>query len=191
MNTFINSDKILIIGGTGFIGKHLAERCLKDTSHIVCLGLSGKKLSLKNLKFIQADISNKDQLKSILHKKTFDYVFNLSGYIDHSSYFKGGRKLIESHFIGLMNLIDCLDKERLKGFVQIGSSDEYGNAPSPQRETMREMPISPYSFAKAAASHFIQMLSSSEGFPGVVLRFFLVYGPGQENKRFPKFSHYS
>ena len=71
-----------------------------------------------------------------------------------------------------MNLIDCLDKERLKGFVQIGSSDEYGNALSPQRETMREMPISPYSFAKAAASHFIQMLSHTEGSPGVVLRFF-------------------
>ena len=68
--------------------------------------------------------------------------------------------------------------------MQIGSSDEYGNAPSPQNETMRENPISPYSHAKVAASHFIQMLYRTEGFPGVVLRFFLVYGPGQDDKRF-------
>ena len=38
--------------------------------------------------------------------------------------------------------------------------------------------------AKTAASHFIQMLNRTEDFPGVVLRFFLVYGPGQDEKRF-------
>ena len=49
---------------------------------------------------------------------------------------------------------------------------------------MRESPISPYSAAKVSATHLIQMLSNTEGFPGVVLRFFLVYGPGQNAQRF-------
>ncbi|BCB96309.1 CDP-abequose synthase [Dissulfurispira thermophila] len=189
MNTFTSTDRILIIGGTGFIGRHLTGRCLKDTPYVTCISLGnehGKNFSKQNVEFIQADITNKEQLRLTLtlSNKHFDYVFNLGGYIDHTPYLKGGRRLIESHFIGLMNLVDCLDKERLKGFVQIGSSDEYGNAPAPQKETMREMPISPYSLSKAAASQFIQMLSHTEGFPGVVLRFFLVYGPGQDDKRF-------
>lgn len=187
MNTFQRTDKILIIGGTGFIGSHLAKRCLKDTKHVTVLGLRGtlnKELDFKNIEILQADITNKGNLQTVFHDKSFDYVFNLSGYIDHTPYFKGGRKVIESHFIGIMNLLDCLDRERLKGFVQIGSSDEYGNMPAPQKEVMREEPISPYSVAKTAASHFIQVLSRTEGFPGVVLRFFLVYGPGQDDKRF-------
>lgn len=187
MGILSTSDGILIIGGTGFIGKHLAERCLNETSNVTCLGLTdrlNKGYRLSGTKYLQADICNKDVLKSVLLHKSFDYVFNLGGYIDHSHYFLGGRKVIESHFIGLMNLIECLDRERLKGFVQIGSSDEYGAAPAPQKETMRERPISPYSFAKVAASHFIQMLHHTEGFPGVTLRLFLVYGPGQNDQRF-------
>jgi nucleoside-diphosphate-sugar epimerase len=82
-----------------------------------------------------------------------------------------------------MNLVEYLDTAKLKGFVQVGSSDEYGSLPAPQKETMRECPISPYSIAKTAATHFVQTLAATEGFPGVVLRPFLVYGTGQDMKR--------
>lgn len=184
MSYFATADRILIFGGTGFIGRHLAEKCLKDFNHVTVLGVSIKKSGSKNIEVLKADLTDKDNLRSVLHGKSFDYVFNLSGYIDHTPYFKGGRKVIESHLVGLMNILDCLDRKRLKGFVQIGSSDEYGNAPAPQKETMREMPISPYSMAKTASSHFIQMLHRTEGFRGTVLRLFLVYGPGQDDGRF-------
>jgi nucleoside-diphosphate-sugar epimerase len=187
MDSLKNSDKVLIVGGTGFIGRNLAEKCVENSRHVACLGLKNnidRTVLSEKIDFLHADIGNKSHLKSVLNNRHFNYVFNLGGYIDHTPYFKGGRELIESHLVGLMNLIDCLDMNSLKCFVQAGSSDEYGNAISPQKETLREMPISPYSFAKAAASHFIQMLSVREGFPGVVLRFFLVYGPGQDSKRF-------
>ena len=178
---FSNSDKVLIIGGSGFIGRHLVKRCLKDTRFVTCIGFSQ---SIKDFDTIHVDIKNSDKLRNVLYGKSFDYIFNLGGYIDHTHYFKGGRNVIETHFTGLLNVLDCIDIKSLKGFVQVGSSDEYGNAPSPQRETMRENSISPYSQAKVAASHLVQMLHRTEGFPGVVLRFFLVYGPRQNEKRF-------
>lgn len=186
MNHINSTDKILIIGGTGFIGLHLIKRCMKATHFVTCLSLTGgdNKNLVKGIEYLKADVTDKTQLQTVLHNKDFDYVFNLGGYIDHTHYFKGGRKVIENHFTGLLNILDCIDIKNLKGFVQIGSSDEYGNALSPQRETMRENSISPYSQAKVASTHLIQMLHRTEGFPGVVIRFFLVYGPGQDNKRF-------
>ena len=187
MKTFKDSDKILIVGGTGFIGRHLVKRCLKETSNVSILGLAEAypdaaiKLDIEE---ICVDFCDKNALKKALAGKSYDYIFNLGGYIGHTPYLKGGRKVIEAHFVGLMNLLDCINIAQVKGFVQIGSSDEYGPARAPQKETMREMPISPYSLAKTAASHFIQMLSNTEGFPGVVLRLFLVYGPSQDDRRF-------
>ena len=60
----------------------------------------------------------------------------------------------------------------------------------PQNEASREQPISPYSLAKVAGSHFLQMLYRTENFPAVILRLFLTYGPGQNSFRFlPQIIH--
>lgn len=187
IDSFTSSDRILIVGGTGFIGRHLAKKCLNYSPFVTSLGLTNStenESDIKGVEYIQADILDREKLKSTLNGRSYDYVFNLGGYIDHTPYFKGGHNVLESHFIGVTNIIECLDLKRLKGFVQIGSSDEYGNQPGPQNEDMRERPFSTYSFSKTAATHFIQMLHLSEGFPGVVARLFLVYGPGQDEKRF-------
>ena len=180
-------DRVLIAGGTGFIGKRLAARCLRETPNVIAISYTGQcdvPFSENGLHLVRADLTDRVGLRAALNDNRFDYVFNLGGYIYHNPYLKGGRELIDTHFEGLMNLIDCLDTDALQGFVQIGSSDEYGDAPAPQKEDMRESPISPYSVAKTAATHFIQTLSRTENFPGVVLRPFLVYGPGQDARRF-------
>jgi nucleoside-diphosphate-sugar epimerase len=177
-------DQVLILGGHGFIGSHLLARLSELGAKITAVCFSKEKAK-QDLDYhvVYADLSDATTL-SDLKNMAFDYVFNLSGYIDHTPYFKGGRKVMNSHYVGLMNLLDVLDRSKLKGFVQIGSSDEYGNLASPQLETYREAPISPYSCAKLSASHLIQTLARTENFPGTVLRFFLVYGPGQDNARF-------
>ncbi len=187
MRTIDSSQRVLIAGGTGFIGKHLASKCLESTPYVTCLGVRPGISGIgpeQDVEILCADLCDREALTKVISGRSFDYVLSLGGYIDHSPYFQGGRKVIETHFQGLLNLIDCLDMKSLKGFVQTGSSDEYGSAPAPQRESMRESPFSPYSLAKAAASQFIQTISRTEGFPGVVLRLFLVYGPGQDEKRF-------
>ena len=78
--------KILIAGGTGFIGTHLASKCI-EKKWIVDI-LSHKKKSKfkskKNIKHIVCDITNFKKLKKKV-KPDYDYVINLSGYIDHSS----------------------------------------------------------------------------------------------------------
>ena len=177
---------LLIIGGTGFIGQHVVKGAIGRSYNTTVLSLhdAAEELSVEGVRYLTANIADYIDLGKALRNKKFSHVVNLGGYINHSCYKQGGRKVIDAHFVGVENLVELLDWDGLESFVQIGSSDEYGDAPAPQQEDVREHPISPYSLGKLAATHFLQMLHRTEGFPAVILRLFLVYGPGQNNQRF-------
>ena len=119
-----------------------------------------------------------------LKSKKFTHVINLSGDINHANFNSGGKKVIENHFIGVLNLVSCLNREYLKSFVQIGSSDEYGDSAAPQNEEQTCIPLSSYSFAKLSTVNFFKMLNITESFPVIMVRLFLVFGPNQNNLRF-------
>ena len=76
--------KILIVGGTGFIGYHLAKKGIKKGWAVT--SASSRKPQkvryLKKVKYIISDITNKNSLKRI--KGNFDYVVNLGGYVNHA-----------------------------------------------------------------------------------------------------------
>ena len=77
---------ILIVGGTGFIGYHLAKKAIQKKFSVTSLSTKpAKKIRyLKKVKYIYCDISNKQKLKNVI-KKRFQYVVNLGGYVDHSN----------------------------------------------------------------------------------------------------------
>ena len=180
------NNHILIVGGTGFIGTHVVKEAITLGLKVTIISKNYKDLSerINDVEYLSINISKKVKLYNQLKDKVFHYVINLGGYVDHSNYSSGGEKVVDTHFNGTKNLINCINKDSLKSFIQIGSSDEYGANLAPQNESHRESPISPYSFAKTSATHFLQMLYKTENFPVVILRPFLVYGPGQDMKRF-------
>ena len=181
----LKNRSLLVVGGTGFIGTNLLKKA-ND------LGMLTTSLSLNNppkineltkTNYVVADTSNFENLKRIFLNKKFDYVVNLGSYINHSSISNGGFELINSQLHLLNNLVTIFSCKSLKRFVQIGSSDEYGFNKSPQLESKREDPISPYSLAKVINTHLLTMLKKTENFPVVILRLFLVYGPYQKTDR--------
>lgn len=178
----MNTSRLLVVGGSGFIGRHIALRAMALNWDVTSLSLSGR--APQGAKGIAVNIGNRQGLRTALADTRFEYVVNCGGYIDHTLFNAGGRKLIESHFDGTLNLIEALDRETLRSFINIGSSDEYGNVAAPQAEAVREAPISPYSMGKAAATHFLQMMNRTERMPTTTLRLFLTYGPGQATARF-------
>ncbi len=178
--------KLLVVGGTGFIGYHVAKRA-------ICKGFDVYSISrnrpvplreVKGVKYKFLDLLNYQDLKKFLNNKKIDYVINTSGCINHTLFKDGGNHVFENHFSATKNLINLLDREHLKCFIHLGSSDEYGKNISPISEIQRESPISPYSFAKVATSYLLQMLKITEQFPAIILRLFLVYGPAQDKERF-------
>ena len=179
------SPHLLVIGGTGFIGYHLLKSVQQKGWQMTSVSLNPptEERFVDCVRYLRFDMTDQTLVKKNL-SDDFDYVVNLGGYINHQLFLNGGRSLIETHFTALQNLLEVIPRGKLKRFVQIGSSDEYGNASAPQHETLREQPISPYSLAKVASTHFLQMLHLTENFPAVTLRLFLTYGPGQDTGRF-------
>ena len=181
----MNIPRLLVIGGTGFIGHHLLKSGKQKGWQLTSVSLNSptEERFVDGVRYLHLDLADLNTVKKYLDED-FDYVVNLGGYINHRLFKDGGRSLIDAHFCSVQNLLEVLPRKRLKRFVQIGSSDEYGNAPAPQDETLREQPISPYSLAKVASTYFLQMLHRTENFPAVTLRLFLTYGPGQDVGRF-------
>ncbi len=174
--------KILIPGGTGFLGYHLALFCKKKGWIIHSLSQFKPKKNRKvpGVKYIFCDIRNKKRLKDKLNNY-YDYIVNFSGYVDHSK----NKSITKIHFQGCKNLVSNFQNNKPRKFIQIGSSIEYGKRKSPQKEiSIRKIDtLSVYGNAKLKSTLFLLSLFKKQSFPSTILRLYLVYGPNQDNNR--------
>ena len=177
-------NNILIVGGTGFIGYHLAKKVLQKGWQVTSISSKPpKKIRyLPKVKYILCDITKKKSLERNI-QKSFKYVVNLGGYVDHSN----KKKTFKSHYIGCKNLAEIFLKKVPTAFVQMGSSVEYGNLKSPQIENANCYPNSIksiYGKAKLLSSIYLTDLYKKKNFPSIVLRLYLAYGSRQDVNRF-------
>ena len=160
--------KFLIVGGTGFLGKSLIERLLKDKKNLItCIYSSNKKFKkFKKIKYLKCDITKLKNLKKI--KGNYDYVINFAGYVDH----KNKTKTVLSHYVGCKNLANFFVGTKIKLFIQIGSSLEYGKKKPPHKESLinkiGEMK-SYYSKSKLKATNYLNNLSKKKKISKFVL----------------------
>lgn len=178
----MKKNKILIVGGTGFIGYHLAKKCLSLNWSVdsVSTKFPLEKRKLSKVNYIIFDISKKKNFYKKLYSN-YDYVVNLAGYVDHSN----KKKTMQSHFNGCKNLSTFFIDKNIKKFIQIGSSIEYGKLKSPQRENKKNLQktYSIYGKAKLLSTRFVLTLCKKYNFPATILRLYLVYGPSQDQNR--------
>jgi len=175
--------KILIIGGTGFLGYHLAKKCLLKKWDVtsVSTNIPQKKRFLVNVKYLILDITKKKLISKKI-KSNYDFVVNFGGYVNHNEKLK----TYKSHYIGCKNLADIFKDSKIKLFIQIGSSVEYGNLKSPQKEDSKtnvNKLKSTYGKAKLMATNYLLKLNKTHNFPCTILRLYLVYGPYQDKNR--------
>lgn len=179
----------LVTGAGGFIGSHLVKRLLDEGAqvHILLKGNESTwriKDHLDRLVVWEADITDLTSLQSIISRVNPQLIFHLAALVDVSRSWNRVVPMTNTNLLGTINLLTALEQSCFETFVHTGSSEEYGNTPSPCREDQRESPISPYSFSKLSSTHFCQMAAKTFDLPITTVRLFPTYGPFQEGAMF-------
>ena len=172
--------KILIAGGSGFIGYHLAKKAINKNYlvTIICKKKPNKKKFLNKANYIYCDLRDFKKLKKKI-KGNYDFVKNLAGYVNHQEI----KQTYTSHFYGCKNLSNLFVNKNIKLFLQIGSSAEYGHSKAPHSEYTKYDIRSAYAKAKFDSYKYLNKLFIEKNFPFCVVRFYQVYGPAQDINR--------
>jgi len=175
---------LLVIGGTGFIGYHVILSARKKGWKVSSVSLHEPKKNrkIRGVNYLAVDISNLKNLEKKLIGK-YSHILNLGGYVQHDIFKNRIDRTISTHLTGLVNLSKIFLNKKIKKFVQIGSSTEYGNIKAPQTEKLYDFSKSSYALAKLASTFFLIKLYNTYKFPVIILRLFQVYGPGQDKNR--------
>ena len=171
--------KIIIFGGSGFIGRNLIKRLITKNYQITSVSRNKpkKKDLIKSIEYLVCDVAKKNNFKKI--QFDYDYVINLSGNINHQNKVE----TFKTHYLGCKNLINFFSKKKIKLFIQSGSSLEYGRARVPHTENSKVRPNSDYGLAKLRATNLFKKAYKQKKFPYIILRLYQVFGKHQKYDR--------
>lgn len=166
----MKKETLYLIGGSGFIGKNLV-RCLSPFYDITVFD---KYIDIQFFNnYPQVQTCKLDLVAAKVSADYFvpDFIINLASIVTAERDLSLFDSLISSNLKILLNLFDRFrNNERLKLFIQFGSSEEYGSENSPFKEENRESPNSPYALVKQLTTNTTIMLHRNYGFPAMVVR---------------------
>jgi UDP-glucose 4-epimerase len=184
---------VLVTGGAGFIGSHLAERLLADGHRVVVLdnldpyyAVRIKKHNLERCReaggdrfeFVEGSITDRETVESVFADESVEFVYHEAAQAGVRTSVDDPRKPHDVNLTGLLNVLEAAADHGVRRVVNASSSSVYGKADYlPYDEDHPNYPQSPYAVTKLAGEHYARVWNDLYDVNTVSLRHFGVYGP--------------
>lgn len=179
--------RVVLTGGAGFIGSHLADELVKRGYFITVLddlssgqlqNLEALQSSSKEIEFIQGTITDLSLLQDLFRGSL--YIFHQAAIPSVPRSIEDPASSHEVNLTGTLNVLIAACDCGIKKVVYASSSSAYGDTPTlPKHEDMVPHPQSPYAVTKLAGEYYCSVFQKAYGLSTACLRYFNVYGPRQ------------
>jgi len=177
--------RILVTGGAGFIGSHLAEALLSQGDQVtvydnLSTGYEHNMESFRGkIEFVLGDVRNPKELRAALSGQ--DYVFHEAALASVPRSVADPVGCHENNATGTLNILVAARDAGVKRVIYAGSSSAYGDTDvTPKHEGLIPGPLSPYAVAKLVGEHYCRAFYQVYGLETLALRYFNVFGPRQD-----------
>ena len=177
--------RILVTGGSGFIGSHIVEHFQGKAETIRVLDnlRTGHRHNLDGLEcdFIEGSITDRALVKKAV--SGIDYIFHMAAMVSVPESMSQITECIEINVNGLLNVLEEAHSAGVTKIIFASSAANYANNPTvPKIETMPPEPQSPYAITKLDGEYYLKMFQAEGKLQTTSLRFFNVFGPRQDPK---------
>lgn len=177
--------KILITGGSGFIGSHLVEHYQGKAEEIRVLDnlRTGYRKNLDGFActFIEGSITDTKAVTAAM--AGVDIVYHLAALVSVPESMSKPQECVDINVLGLLNVLEAATAAGVRKVVLASSAAIYGDNPTvPKVETMLPEPKSPYAITKLDGEYYCDMYRREGRVNTAALRFFNVFGPRQDPK---------
>ncbi len=178
--------RILVTGGTGFIGSHLVNELVKNNHKVTVLdnlstsSLNNLKDVLSDIEFIEGDIKDSGLVKKVTKGK--EIVYHMAAELGVNRVLKKDTEVCEIDYLNSVDLFDTAARAGVEILLFASSSEVYGKFPQdklPMKEDDRFTPDTVYGWAKYGAELKLKEINEKTEMAGISVRYFNVYGPRQ------------
>ena len=185
----IKGKKILVTGGSGFIGTNLCQKLVQNNQITIFDNFLRNAITYtelekhKNIKIIKGDIRDKQIVKEVTREMSI--VIHLAAIAGVSEYYNNPLEVIMVNYHGTKNILDSLDYKNIELFIEASTSEIYGKNANYVDEKNSTSSFSPdemrsvYGKSKSLAEQLSFCYSIQNDFPLLSIRPFNIYGPGQ------------
>ncbi len=173
--------KILVTGGAGFIGSHIADKYIEEGHEVLVLdnlSVGNKNWVNKKADFHKLDITDEKSLKRIFEDFKPDIVSHHAAHNDSMNSLKKPVQDAETNTIGSINVLEASRKNNVEKIIYASSGGlSYGEPqkiPTPESHKMN--PSYPYGISKHSVEHYLELYKELYNLDFTVLRYASVYG---------------